>query len=93
MNGNHLGEKEVTDRIAIFDAPLGIGNNSVIARGGNWVDAYNIDIRSIPQHLSSENIEGVELAVNVGSNCSYTSPVSRLTWVEDREYTPGSWEE
>lgn len=33
----------------------------------------------------------MELAVNVGSNCSYTSPVSRLTWVEDREYTPGSW--
>ncbi|MFG6427867.1 hypothetical protein [Lepagella muris] len=31
------------------------------------------------------------MAVNVGSNCSYTSPESGLTWVADRIYTPGSW--
>ena len=33
----------------------------------------------------------MELAVNVGSHCFFTSDESHLTWVPDQPYTPGSW--
>lgn len=91
VNGRHVADKETVKNVVVFDVPLGIGNNSIIARGGNCVDGFNIDVASIPIHLNNANIEGTEIAVNVGSNCCYVSPVSGMTWVEDRDYSPGSW--
>lgn len=34
---------------------------------------------------------GEELAINVGSNCDFTSDLTSLTWLSDREYSPGGW--
>ncbi len=38
-----------------------------------------------------KNSRTQELAVNVGSNCYFTSDESRLTWLPDRAYAEGSW--
>lgn len=54
-------------------------------------DAMTVYFVPIPASLNENNIEGVELAVNVGSDCFYTSAESHLTWLPDREYQPGSW--
>lgn len=91
VNGKSMGDSIVKNNTIVYDIPLQRGGNLIIARAGNAIDAFNIDIETVPEHLTPTNIEGVELAVNVGSNCSYTSPLSGMTWVADREYTPGSW--
>ena len=35
--------------------------------------------------------KGDELAINVGSDCAFTSDVSGLTWLPDQPYFKGSW--
>lgn len=91
VNGKSMGDSIVRNNTAVFDIPLQRGGNLLIARGGNAIDAFNIDIETVPAHFTPGNVDGVELAINVGSNCSYTSPLSGLTWIADREYTTGSW--
>lgn len=91
VNGRSAGDSVVKNNSVVFNLPLQRGGNCIIAKGGNAIDAFNIDVETVPLHLVSGNIEGMELAVNVGGNCSYTSPESGLTWIADREYTPGSW--
>ncbi|MDL2212459.1 malectin [Bacteroides sp. OttesenSCG-928-E20] len=49
----------------------------------------NICFSPIPVNLNVDNIDGLELAINVGSNCFYTSTESSLTWVPDKLYQPG----
>lgn len=91
VNGVSYGDSIGKNHTVIFNVPLRRGGNSVIARGGNAFDSFNIELETVPMHLTAENANGVELAVNVGSNCSYTSPLSGITWVADQEYVPGSW--
>ena len=45
----------------------------------------------MPAKITAENVEGLELGVNVGSNCFFTSDVTGFTWVPDQPYTEGSW--
>lgn len=63
----------------------------VEAKGGNTSDVFVINLATVPSTLTEASFADRELAVNTGSGCSYTSPVSSLTWVADREYTPGGW--
>ena len=35
--------------------------------------------------------KGEELAINVGSNCYFTSSLSDLSWLPDQAYQSGSW--
>lgn len=86
-----MSESPVINNFAVFDIPLRSGRNSLIACGGDATDVFNFDVNIVPEHFTSDNADGVELAVNVGSNCDYISSVSGMTWVADREYRPGSW--
>lgn len=90
VNGESAG-KQVTDNChAVFNVELPVGTSVLTAQGvyGNKPveDVMTIDFRPLPD-LS----EGDELAINVGSNCFFTSALSKLTWLPDRPYVPGSW--
>lgn len=90
VNGESAG-KQVTDNChAVFNVVLPVGTSVLTAQGvyGNKPveDVMTIDFRPLPD-LS----EGDELAINVGSNCFFTSALSKLTWLPDRPYVPGSW--
>lgn len=54
-------------------------------------DALHINFTPIPANLNETNLRNLELAVNVGSNCFYTSDESQLTWLPDQPYTESSW--
>lgn len=90
VNGESAG-KQVTDNChAVFNVVLPVGTSVLTAQGvyGNKPveDVMTIDFRPLPDLL-----EGDELAINVGSNCFFTSALSNLTWLPDRPYVPGSW--
>ncbi len=91
VNGKVYGDSIVKNHSVVFNVPLHAGGNSIIARGNNAMDAFAIDIQTIPERFTKANVDGVELAVNVGSNCSYVSPSSGLIWLADKMYTHGSW--
>lgn len=91
VNGKNVGKVDVVNHTALFYVPLHKGTNNIIARGGNSLDALNLILDIVPETLTLANIDRREIAVNVGSNCSYISPVTGLTWVDDRKYQPGSW--
>lgn len=94
-DGVSLGRKRLDNCNVVFDVPFKNAETFLHAKGswqGRTVeDAMTVHFTPIPAKLDAESIEGVELAVNVGSDCFYTSDESRLTWLPDREYRPGSW--
>lgn len=96
VDGQSLGRQPVENCHAVFSVPFGQNPEPLLtARGtceGRPVeDALRIRFTTVPDRLTEQNLEGLELAVNVGSNCFFTSDVSRLTWLPDRAYTPGGW--
>ena len=60
-------------------------------QGKPVTDGLRVGFTPIPDRLDKTNLNGLELAVNVGSHCFFTSDESHLTWVPDQPYTPGSW--
>lgn len=94
-DGVSLGKKQTDNCNVVFDVPFSKKETFLHVKGvwkGQMVeDAMNIHFTPIPASLNESNIDGVELAVNVGSDCFYTSAESHLTWLPDQEYRPGSW--
>lgn len=90
VNGESAGKQATDNCHAVFNVVLPVGTSVLTAQGvyGNKPveDVMTIDFRPLPD-LS----EGDELAINVGSNCFFTSTLSNLTWLPDRPYVPGSW--
>lgn len=90
VNGESVGKQATDNCHAVFNVVLPVGTSVLTAQGvyGNKPveDVMTIDFRPLPD-LS----EGDELAINVGSNCFFTSALSNLTWLPDRPYVPGSW--
>lgn len=90
VNGESAGKQATDNCHAVFNVVLPVGTSVLMAQGvyGNKPveDVMTIDFRPLPD-LS----EGDELAINVGSNCFFTSALSNLTWLPDRPYIPGSW--
>lgn len=95
VDGVSLGKKQTDNCNVSFDVPFSREETFLHVKGvwkGQLVeDAMNIHFTPIPATLNENNINGVELAVNVGSDCFYTSAESHLTWLPDQEYRPGSW--
>lgn len=90
VNGESAGKQATDNCHTVFNVVLPVGISVLTAQGvyGNKPveDVMTIDFRPLPD-LS----EGDELAINVGSNCFFTSALSNLTWLPDRPYVPGSW--
>lgn len=92
IDGKSLGTQKTENCHAIFNVPFTAGTRQLNAKGtGEHAaeeDHIAIEFDAIPYYMKDMR---TEMAVNVGSNCFYTDEFSRLTWVPDQEYTPGSW--
>ena len=90
VNGESAGRQKADNCHAEFRVVLPEGTSLLMAQGsrdGRTVrDAMNIRMQPMP-----DLAKGDELAINVGSNCFFTSDVSRLTWLPDRPYAEGGW--
>lgn len=95
VNGRSYGEKAMENCNAVWNVELQAGRNVVKASGeflgkaSEQVSEIYVDM--VPEHLTEENVSGVELAVNVGCNCYFTDDLSGLCWLPDQAYQPGSW--
>lgn len=90
VNGKSAGRQAVENCHAVFNVVLPEGNSILTAKGiyeGKAVE----DVMSIRFQQLPDLAKGEELAINVGSNCYFTSAVSQLTWLPDQPYKPGSW--
>lgn len=95
VDGVSLGTKRVENFHAVFEVPLRDGSRYISARGlfhGQEIhDGLRVNFTSLPSSLRDEELGSRELAVNVGSDCFYTSDRSQLTWLPDRAYESGGW--
>jgi beta-galactosidase len=95
LDGHSLGHLRPEGCHAEWNAPLHAGRNELKVTGtyqGQSVEQTTyIEVVYVPEHITPANVRGLELAVNVGSNCYFTDPASQLCWLPDRPYTPGSW--
>lgn len=105
-DGKPLGRQKTDNYMAIFQVPFTSGRHFIKAIGfteqgmtaadGNAepavADALMIDFNAVPAKPADLfACPMAELAVNVGSNCFFTSDESNLTWLPDQPYTQGSW--
>lgn len=93
INGQALGRKEVDNCHAIFNVPFTSGHNLIEIADDESpekiLDAATVTLHTIGRTGSSIDLTTEELAVNVGSGCYFRSDDSGLSWIPDREYTPG----
>lgn len=90
VNGQSAGCQKTANCHTVFNIVLPEGTSTLMAQGkkdGKTVqDAVTIRFKPLPNVA-----RGDELAINVGSNCYFTSDMSNLTWLPDQPYTAGSW--
>ncbi len=95
VDGQSLGRKSVTNCHAVFDVPFQ-GTDPYLSASGLFngkevYDGVRVRFQPVPSHLAEADWSTLELAINVGSNCFFSSDESGLTWVPDRAYTEGGW--
>lgn len=83
-NGERLGVRKVDNFHTMFPVNISSGKLTLSARG-LW------NGQPVNDDATVNVVEPVDLAVNVGSDCCYTSSESNLSWLPDRPYVPGSW--
>ena len=96
IDGKSLGKRSVENQTTTFEVPFNSKVPFLFAQGsyqGKTVqDGLKVHFTPIPANLNSAaNLKNLELAVNVGSQCFYTSDESQLTWLPDQPYKEGSW--
>ena len=95
IDGRSVGKQPAVNHQVCFEVPLSDGWHLLEARGehaGRPVqDALRIRCTSVPERSADWDMGTAELAVNVGSGCSFTSEQSGLTWLPDRPYAAGGW--
>lgn len=95
VDGKSLGKQKTKNYTATFEAPFSNKEPFLFAQGyyrrTTVQDGVKLHFTPVPAQLNADNLEGLELAVNVGSQCFFTSDESQLTWVPDQPYKAGSW--
>lgn len=95
IDGKSVGKKQAENFTATFSVPFQRKESFLRAcgtyRDTTVEDGLQTGFTPIPARLDETNLKGLELAVNVGSQCFFTSDESGLTWIPDQPYTPGSW--
>lgn len=90
VNGVSHGTKPTANCHAIFDVALPEGKSTLSAYGRRGGMAES-DVAIVSRISLPDFAEGETLAVNVGSNCDFTSAVNGQTWLADRPYESGKW--
>ena len=90
VNGKSVGKQTLENCNTVFEVELAEGNSTLVAKGVFDGTAAE-DAMTIEYSLYPELSKGDELAINVGSNCFFTSDVTNLTWLPDQEYAEGGW--
>lgn len=95
VNGRSLGKKKTDNCLAVWTVSFSDGQSYLRAVGrfeGKTVeDGMPISFLALPDRLVEADGKYWELAVNVGSNCSFRSEESGMNWLPDRPYEPGGW--
>ncbi len=95
IDGKPIGKQKTTNYTACFEVPFS-GKEPFLSAHGTYQgkpvsDGLRVYFSPVPAQLDASRLERLELAVNVGSQCFFTSDESLLTWVPDQPYTSGSW--
>lgn len=95
IDGKSVGKQKTVNYTATFEVPFSSKEPFLRVQGdyqGTKIqDALKVTFQPIPAQLHATNLKHLELAINVGSQCFFTSDESQLTWLPDQPYTAGSW--
>lgn len=95
IDGKSIGKQQTKNYTATFEVPFSNKEPLLLAQGnyqGTMVqDGLKVNFRPVPALLNATNLKNLELAINVGSRCFFTSDESQLTWLPDQPYAPGGW--
>lgn len=95
IDGKFIGKQKTENHTVTFNVPFCSKKPFLLAQGNHQgviiQDGLDVHFTPIPANLNAANLKNLELAINVGSNCFYTSDDSQLTWLPDQPYTKGSW--
>lgn len=95
-DGKSLGVQNIGNgRVAVWDVPFHDGRNDIVAVGQDTAgrrvqDEVKIAFAYNAPQLSDPSVPFDRLALSAGAIVQYTDP-DELVWIEDREYTEGSW--
>lgn len=91
LDDQPIGTSKVDNCHAMFNVTLHEGVNHLKATAvvGGKTCEDNADITFHPVPLNGSQLS--EIAVNVGSACTFQSDKTGVTWVPDQPYVPGSW--
>lgn len=90
INGKSIGKQRPANCHTVFNVTLPYETSTLKAQGdknGQMVE----DVMVLRLDAMPDLAKGDELAINVGSDCTFTSDVSGLTWLPDQPYSKGSW--
>ncbi len=93
MNGKSLGRKKTENYEVVWNTNFSDGDHLLSVRSEQNGQVYE-DYLSITFHLLPFDLKKnpfTEIAINAGCSYDYYEPGSRLAWVYDKKYTPGSW--
>lgn len=96
VNGQMMKKNPVQNFYSDWLIRVPKGNTIVEAiatEGGNItaMDTLKIETRFTPFSTLLINQKKWNIAINVGSNCSFYDQANDITWQADKSYTPGSW--
>ncbi|HMR19742.1 MAG TPA: glycoside hydrolase family 2 TIM barrel-domain containing protein, partial [Sphingobacterium sp.] len=88
VNGKNMGTRQPEYGKATWTLDLPEGDYVLSLHDSLAVPPKNISVKVIPYVLRQKNLD---LAVSLGSNYTFTDERTDLQWIEEKEYTPGSW--
>lgn len=90
VNGVSQGSRPTANCHAFFEVMLPAGVSTLNAQG-KLGDKTGKDATTITRETLPDIPSGETLAINVGSDCDFTSSVNAQTWLADRPYEAGKW--
>lgn len=95
LNGQFLDSVETDNGIARVEVPFINGNNELEAFAtvhDSLVRAIaNIEFKLIPADLKSTALPFTDIHVKLGDKRYFTDDSTGITWLPEKQYTPGSW--
>lgn len=95
INGTNMPPQKVLNYNTVFNANLRNGANIIelfdcSVPAPRLLDATTIEMKLLSARDGRLDLGTDEFAVNVGSSCYFHSDDTGITWLPDREYSPGT---